>query len=70
MLCPFHSLFAETGLLGFKGNVFRKDTYGSLNTHNQLCFFQKDTENLKESDSFVSVGLPIWTLAYFVRWRS
>lgn len=58
-----------SGLLGFEGNVFKKDTYGTY-THNQLCFCQKDTDKLKESDSFVTVGLANWTLASFVRWRS
>lgn len=45
------------GLLGFEGNIFRKDSYGSLNLNNQLCFFQKDTEKFKASYSSVAMGL-------------
>lgn len=59
-----------SGVLGFEGNVFKKDIYGSSNTRSQLCFCQKDKEKLKESDSFVIMGLSDWTLASFVRWRS
>lgn len=43
--------------MGFEESIFRNDSSGSLNPHNQLCLSQKDTERFKASDSSVAMGL-------------
>lgn len=66
MECALSTVFMETeknlqetgfGLLGIEGNIFRKESYGSSNPPNQLCFSQEDTEKFKASDGSVAMGL-------------